>query len=169
MAYWYDEFIFDDSDRVCFMADDVSDLASLPTVHSWGTPQGQNNVLCEPVSAGSLCYVIETNEKYMLNSMDTWIKLVQKGGGGTPTPVATSLSELADVSINAAKDGDFLVYDSATGKWINKEADTVVVSYTNMDNKPSIGGVEITGDMTLDELGIAPAATYDQPTETIGL
>ena len=84
--YIYDnEYFFDSNiNRICFLIDDESDLAYLPTVTSYGDLEraGGNNVIIEPVDAGSLAHSIETSKKYILNSLNQWVEFKSPGGGG---------------------------------------------------------------------------------------
>ena len=162
--FWTDDtfYIFDEQpNRVAFIADTPADIANLPTSHHKGTQQGDDNVSLEPVNAGSVVFIISTSEVYQLNSTDSWILQPARGGGGGGG--ATKLSDLEDVTVSAPiNDGDFLVYSPAAGGWINKKADTVIVNYTLVNNKPTINGVEIAGDLTSEDLGIDEPLTDDQ-------
>ena len=102
----------------------------------------------------------------MLNSKDTWV-LQPKQGGSQPTPVptVTSLAELTDVQLGTLADGDFLVYDEVLGKWKNGSAETVVVNYEAIENPPTINGVPLTPNTTLEDLGIQ--STVDEPNEEL--
>ena len=154
--YVYDQqYFFPNENRIAFLIDDESDLASLPTTTSSGVPQEGGNVTNEPVDAGSLAYSIATSKKYILNTSDQWLEFkAPGGGGGSPSPSAANLSDLGDVSIVMPTDGDFLVYSPIAGKWINKKADTVIVNYEMIDNKPTINNTELDGDLSLEDIGI---------------
>jgi hypothetical protein len=43
----------------------------------------------------------------------------------------TSINNIDDVNITSAADGDALYYDSATGKWVNREIEADAVAYDN--------------------------------------
>ena len=162
--FWIDEtfYIFDEQpNRIAFIADTPADIANLPTSHHEGTQQGDNNVSLEPVNPGSVVFIISTSDVYMLNSVDEWVLQPKKGGGGGGGG-ASRLSQLEDVSLSTPRDGDFLVYDPVAGAWINKEANTVVVNYTMIDNKPTINGVTIDGDITSEDLGLENPLTPEQ-------
>ena len=96
---------------------------------------------------------------------EMYLAAIAENGGGGGTGGVENLSELHDVNISNLQDGDFIVYDEATGKYINKQAEAVIVNYENADNKPTINGVEISGDMTAEDSGLA--STVDEPTETL--
>lgn len=168
--FWLDDtfYIFDEAPNlVAFICDDVADLSNLPTSHHQGTQQGDDNVNLEPVNPGSMAFVISTSEVYRLNSTDSWILQPKRGGGGGG---ASSLAELTDVSISNPQNDQVIAWDETTQKWINKDMEQVVhVDYANIENPPTINGVALTPTTTLEDLGIAPAPTYDDPTETIGL
>ncbi|MCR4720954.1 MAG: hypothetical protein K5655_04435 [Lachnospiraceae bacterium] len=165
MFIYDNEYFFDQNiNRICFLIDDESDLAYLPTTTSYGNLEraGGDNVIIEPVDAGSMAHSIATSKKYILNSNNEWIEFKPPGSGGGGGGSATNLSDLEDVSLSTPSDGDFLVYNPILGKWINKEADTVVVNYTMIDNKPTINGVTIDGDITSEDLGLENPLTPEQ-------
>ena len=171
MAYWYDEYAFEhDEGRVYFMMDSDADIENLPTSSREGVKQGTDNVTNEKVSIGSYAYSIESGSKFMLNSNDIWTKLKDpSSGGGGGGGGATNLSDLEDVTLSATVDGDFLVYNSTLGMWTNKKADTVVVDYTNLTDKPTINGIELDGNVTAEELGLENPLTDEQVNALLSL
>ena len=156
MAYIYDDnVIFDvNENRIAFLMDSPDDIPSLPTTTSPGSEMAPNNVSCEPVDAGSVAFAISTSRVYMLDSNDEWVLQPEKGGGGGGGG-ATTLADLEDVTIAAPiNDGDFLVYSPLVGGWVNKKAETVIVNYEMVNNKPTINGTEVDGDLTLEDIGV---------------
>lgn len=171
--YIYDnEFFFEPNvNRICFLIDDETDLAYLPNTTSYGDLEraGGDNVTIEPVDAGSMAHSIATSKKYILNSNDEWIEFKSPGGSGGGGG-ASSLADLTDVNISNPQNDQVIAWDAETQKWVNKDMEQVVhVDYSNIENPPTINGVALTPTTTLEDLGIAPAATYDSPTESIGL
>ena len=166
--YTYDnQYFFDENEnRICFLIDSELDLAYLPNTTQYGDitkAYGGSNVIIEPVSAGSMAYSIASSKKYILNSRDNWIefKSPNEGGGGGGGG-ASRLSELEDVSLSTPIDGDFLVYSPTVGGWINKGAETVIVNYTMVDNKPTINGITVEGNNTSEDLGLENPLTPEQ-------
>ena len=153
--FWYDDtfYIFaDEPNRVAFIADGTSDIANLPTTTTPGVPQGADNVSFEPVTAGSVVFIISTSDVYMLDSTDTWVKQPKRdsGGGG-----ASSFSDLEDVSFENLENNQVPAWDAEHEVWINKSMEAVVtVDYENVTDKPTINGVELDGDLTSEDLGI---------------
>ena len=162
--YWLDEFIFDqNTDRVCFMMDSDQDIESLPTSKTPGVEQAGGNVSNEPVALGSLAYSIDSGSRFMLNSADVWKKLKNPGGGGGGG--ASALTDLTDVSISNLQNNQVIAWDETQQMFINKTMEQVVhVDYSNIDNAPTINGVPLTENTTLQDLGIA---TVDEPHETV--
>ena len=75
--YWYNNNVkFNSKDRKAFLCDTVADIANLPTTSSDGLIQADgNNVVCKKVTMGSVVYVIATGDRYLLNSLDQWVKI----------------------------------------------------------------------------------------------
>lgn len=84
-------------------------------------------------------YYITTEDGYVLTTDDNDIILGEGGGGGTAPALntvkingtiykieggggATSLDELSDVDVENPTNGQALVYDEATGLWVNSDA-----------------------------------------------
>ena len=164
-------YIYDDNvvfnlneNRIAFLCDETADISTLPTTTQPGTQMAPNNVSCDPVDAGSMAYIISTGDVYMLNSLDSWIKQPKRGGGGGGGG-ASALVDLTDVSISNLQDNQVIAWDAAQQLFINKTMEQVIhIDYSNIDNPPEIGGVPLTPDTTLQDLGIA---TVDEPNETV--
>jgi len=71
------------------------------------------------------------------------------GGGGTGG-TSTTLSALTDVAVASILDGDLLIYDNASGKWVNKKILT--------GNYQITGSLGITGGVTGSLLGTSSFA-----------
>ena len=172
MFIYDNEYFFNENEnRICFLIDDETDLAYLPTTTSSGdiTRAGGNNVTIEPVDAGSMAHSIETSKKYILNSSNQWVEFKSPSGGGGGGG-ASAFSELTDVNITDLQNEQVPTWDAESQKWVNKDMEQVVhVDYSNIENPPTINGVALTPTTTLEDLGIAPAANYDPNTSTISL
>lgn len=173
--YIYDnEYFFSPNvNRICFLIDDETDLEYLPTTSSYGdiNRAGGNNVTIEPVDAGSMAHSIATSKKYILNSSDSWMEFKSpNGGGGGGGSDVTNLSDLEDVMLAAPiNEGDFLVYSSSFSGWTNRKADTVVVDYSMAENKPTLNGVPLDGDLTSEDLGLDDPLTEEQLNSLLSL
>ena len=68
----------------------------------------------------------------------------------------TELSELTDVSITNPLNNDVLTYNDVTEKWENMPAQGGggTSDYDDLDNKPSINSVTLTGNQTTSDLGL---------------
>ena len=62
--------------------------------------------------------------------------LVDEIGGGSLTPAA--ISNLADVTLTSIQDGQMLVYDNASGKWVNKNIDNAISTTSSNPVKNSV-------------------------------
>ena len=113
--FWYDDlhYIFtQEPNRVAFIADSTDDLSHLPTTTSYGTRQGSDNVSLEPVNPGSVVFIIETSDIYMLNSTDEWIPQPKRGGNSGGTTIETW-------EPNHSYDaGDLVIYESTLQRCI---------------------------------------------------
>lgn len=69
--------------------------------------------------------------------------------------VEVNLDDINDVDITSAEDGDALIYDSTSGKWINGAGGGGTTDYTDLSNKPSVNGVTLSGNKTSADLGIS--------------
>ena len=87
--YWIDEKntkLNGTSKQVSFYCDSSSDIVNLPTSKTYGVKQGDDNCSNLPVNKGSSCLCIEDSTLWILNSLDTWIRI-------------TIISQLKDLSI----------------------------------------------------------------------
>lgn len=62
--------------------------------------------------------------------------LVDEIGGGSLT--APAISNLADVTLTSIQDGQILVYDNASGKWVNKNIDNAISTTSSNPVKNSV-------------------------------
>ena len=69
--------------------------------------------------------------------------------------VELNLDDINDVDITEVSDGDALVYDSTSHKWVNGAGGGGTSDYNNLTNKPSINGVTLSGNKTSSDLGIS--------------
>ena len=169
--FWMDNtfYVFEQDPNLAdlitaFIADSSADVQNLPTVHNPGTQQGDDNVSLDPVNPGSMVFVISTSRVYKLNSKDEWVLQPKKGGGGGGG--ASALVDLTDVSIANLQDNQVIAWDAASQVFKNKTMEQVVhVDYSNVDNPPTINGVPLTPDTTLEDLGIQ--STVDEPNEEL--
>ena len=77
MAYWYDESnkLNGSSQQVSFWCDSDSDISTLPTSSTEGTPQTGNDTLHKKIAKGSTCISIATSTMFVLNSNDQWVAM----------------------------------------------------------------------------------------------
>lgn len=71
-----------------------------------------------------------------------------------------TMEELSNVNVTNIKDGEVLKYNTATGKWVNSSdisGTDGTTDYNNLSNKPKVNGVELTGNKTGADLGLAGA------------
>lgn len=69
--------------------------------------------------------------------------------------VELNLDDINDVDITSAEDGDALVYDATSHKWVNGAGGGGTSDYNHLSNKPSINGVTLSGNKTSADLGIS--------------
>lgn len=86
------------------------------------------------------------------------------GGGGAVDSVngmtgdvVLDVDDINDVDINNLADGQTLVYDATSGKWVNGSGGGGTSDYTDLTNKPQINGVTLIGNKTSGDLGLASA------------
>ena len=94
------------------------------------------------------------------------IKKLPEGSNGFAI-VRSALTKLTDVVITSPTDGQSLVYDSATGKWINETVIPDLTPYARLDgtNQPFTGDISasnLSGTNTGDQVFIQP----DEPAIT---
>lgn len=63
-----------------FIADEITDIDKLPRKNIRGTQDTNESYINDPIAAGSTCFVIATEEKYMLGNNNTWYLLKTTGG-----------------------------------------------------------------------------------------
>ena len=110
-----------------------------------------------PIPAqGEPCYETDTGKLKIGNGSDNYVTLpyVSDGGGSSgDLPIATATT-LGGVKIgnnlSITEDGTL----SATG------GSAGTTDYTQLENKPQINSVELTGNKTLNDLGIQPKGNY---------
>ena len=76
----------------------------------------------------------------------------------TESSIPTELNDLDNVGILDPSDGQYLRYDSESDKWINASGTpggSGTSNYSDLSNKPKINNVELSGNKTLANLGIA--------------
>ena len=98
--------------------------------------------------AGTVAYVPEEefNEKYM-KKIDS------------PTPGSSSLEDLTDVAVSGVDDGEVLVYDSASQKWVNG----IVGGGSEIDN------IQLTDDDQVDSMEIDGNNYYFSTVGQVGI
>ena len=69
--------------------------------------------------------------------------------------VEVNLNDINDVDITSAADGQTLVYDATSGKWVNGSGGGGTSNYSQLTNKPSINGVTLVGNKTSADLSIS--------------
>jgi hypothetical protein len=100
-------------------------------------PKGdEGNGIEDILSAGADVLIKLTNGDSKRFRISTAIPI---GGGGSGV---SALSALSDVALTSPQHGDSLVYDSATGKWINDYIPRVIVSATEPSD-PRVGDIWI--------------------------
>lgn len=77
--------------------------------------------------------------------------------------VEVNLDDINDVDITSAEDGQTLVYNATSRKWVNGSGGGGTSNYSQLSNKPSVNGVTLSGNKTSADLGIF-APTITSPT-----
>lgn len=110
-----------------------------------------------PIPAqGEPCYETDTGKLKIGNGSDNYVTLpyVSDGGGSAgdlPIATATTLGGIkVGDNLSITEDGTL----SATG------GSAGTTDYTQLENKPQINSVELTGNKTLDDLGIQAKGNY---------
>ena len=62
--------------------------------------------------------------------------------------VEVNLNDINDVDITSAADGQTLVYDATSHKWVNGAGGGGTTDYTDLSNKPSVNGVTLSAAIT---------------------
>lgn len=78
-----------------------------------------------------------------------------------PTPT-TELEELSDVNITSPSDGQVLTYDAANDEWKNSDVGGGTSDYQDLDNKPQINGITLSGNKTAEDLNLTWVGTQAQ-------
>lgn len=115
-----------------FRGTNISGKAVNPTVYSNSgiTDARPNDYYLNP-SEGAVYYCVSGGDA----STATWsYELTMSGGGGG------NLSDLGDVDLTSLADGQILIYDTTTSKWINGMVELSDLTDTNISN-PSEGQI----------------------------
>ena len=142
-----------------YIVDTIDDIQELPT----------------QIQPGSTAFVISTNNIYILDNTCKWTLLYQcvgNSGGGTGAD-GKSAYEIAVNHGFIGSEKEWLIslqgetpYIDKNGYWCIGELNTGIkatpsISYNNLENKPTINGIEIDGDLTLQDLGIQEMSDDD--------
>ena len=124
--------------------------------HYCDTKADLANIPQDQISLGSVAIVLKDEDDsmgiYLANSNKEWISFSTSGGGSSMSDI--SLANLVDVSLANPNDGDTLVYDATSEKWVaqaggesggEEQGRYVHFQYTGVDS------VELT-DVSFDEL-----------------
>ena len=110
-----------------------------------------------PIPAqGEPCYETDTGKLKIGNGSDNYVALpyVSDGGGSSgnlPIATATTLGGIkVGNNLSITEDGTLSANGGSTG----------TTDYTQLENKPQINSVELTGNKTLDDLGIQAKGDY---------
>ena len=110
-----------------------------------------------PIPAqGEPCYETDTGKLKIGNGSDSYTTLpyVSNGGGSSgdlPIATATTLGGIkVGNNLSITEDGTLSANAGTTG----------TTDYTQLENKPQINSVELTGNKTLNDLGIQPKGNY---------
>lgn len=90
---------------------------------------------------------------------ETWVSYKPFGSKGDGETVISELEDLDDVDIESITDGQALIWDEATGKWVNGD---IITSYQSLTDKPSVNDVVLYGNKTSRDLGIMQELTQAQ-------
>lgn len=82
-------------------------------------------------------------------------------GGGDKPPKA--LSELTDVVVAEPSNDDALIWDEESQMWKNKKVPEGTKNYNDLNNKPSINGQKLVGDITIKTGGTEVEANPTDP------
>lgn len=108
-----------------------------------------------PIPAqGEPCYETDTGKLKIGNGSDNYVTLPYVSDGG-----AASLPIASTTTLGAIKVGDNLTI-TADGTLSASGGSTGTTDYTQLENKPQINSVELTGNKTLNDLGIQPKGNY---------
>lgn len=136
-----------------FFCDTEADIATLP-----------NSKTDQKCFAGSKA-IVANGKEYRLNTEDKWVESSSGSGvslGTTNYEELENLPQIAGIELKGSKTLEDLGIQGSTDDGLATEHKTIVgainelllkdVSYTDVDNKPSIGGIELDGNKTLEDL-----------------
>lgn len=90
--------------------------------HYCDTKADLANIPKNQITLGSVAIVLKDDDDsmgiYMANSNKEWISFSSSGSGGGSSMGDISLANLVDVSLANPADGDTLVYDATSEKWV---------------------------------------------------
>ena len=108
-----------------------------------------------PIPAqGEPCYETDTGKLKIGNGSDSYTTLPYISDGG-----AANLPIASTTTLGAIKVGNNLTI-AADGTLSATGGTTGTTDYTQLENKPQINSVELTGNKTLNDLGIQPKGNY---------
>ena len=108
-----------------------------------------------PIPAqGEPCYETDTGKLKIGNGSDNYVTLPYVSDGG-----AANLPIASTTTLGAIKVGDNLTI-AADGTLSATGGSAGTTDYTQLENKPQINSVELTGNKTLDDLGIQAKGNY---------
>ena len=124
---------------------------------------------------GAVYFQRDTNGDVQLVGAGLWtnsfISALGQGSGGGGG--ATALTDLVDVTINTPTDGQALVYNANTGKWVNSSIQGGSTAWGDIINKPTtLSGYGITdarissGTIYLGSNSITPLTASDHPSRS---
>ena len=112
--------------------------------HYCDTKTDLANIPKSQITLGSVAIVLkdEGNEMgiYIANSNKEWISFSTGGSEGENNMGDISLANLIDVSLANPNDGDTLIYDGTTNKWIaqaNNNADVLKITFSGTTENPT--------------------------------
>lgn len=112
--------------------------------HYCDTKADLYNIPQDKITLGSVAIVLkdEGNEMgiYLANSNKEWISFSTGGSGGENNMGDISLANLIDVSLANPNDGDTLIYDGTTNKWIAQANNNFnnKIMFVNVDSNGSL-------------------------------
>lgn len=141
-------------------ADDISDSSTtnkFVTDTEKSTWNGKSTVSFNPIKTTG-----ETIAEITIDGVTQTLKASAGGGGGGAVDsvngktgdVVLDVDDINDVDINNLADGQTLVYDATSGKWVNGSGGGGTTDYSDLTNKPQINGVTLSGNKTASELGV---------------
>ena len=138
--------------------------------HYCDTKADLDNIPQDKITLGSVAIVLkdEGNEMgiYIANSNKEWISFSTGGSGGENSMSDISLANLVDVSLANPNDGDTLVYDGTTNKWIaqaNNNADVLKITFSGTTENPTSSATyqEIMDAINADKIIIGKSVGFE--------